>query len=226
MNPTVNHDATRNPNVRHRLRAGAMVVCSLALWAGLAFADPSVRVSYVHGVARIELEGDWANSRYTVLRATSATASGIEITDTDILCLGSCFVDDVTAEPGATYWYRFHLVLADGGIARFGPFPVRISEAARPVRAALSPNPFRGGASVELFFAGGSGDAPVDATVDLLDLQGRRVATLVRGTFRRGISRLVWNGRGDGGRELAAGAYFLRISSPLGSQVARVQRVR
>jgi hypothetical protein len=211
----------RRHGARETCIAAVLAVC---LWAGTAFAGPSVTVRYIGDVARIELDGQWPNSRYTVLRSMSAGALGEAITAADVPCLGSCFVDDLSAEPGKTYYYRFHLVLPDGDVERFGPFAVTVSNQIRRVRGTLSPNPLRGPATLELFLAGDPAAGAVSASAELIDLQGRRVATLARGEFPRGLSRLAWNGRRDDGRELGPGAYFLRVSSPIGSQVTRVLR--
>jgi hypothetical protein len=208
-----------------RLRALGLSVCALALAAGLAFGDPGIRVTYVGGVTRIELEGSYPQSRYTVYRATSPEGAPSAITSLDLLCLGSCVVDDPDAQPGSTYWYSFRLILADGSVARFGPYPVTVSSAAvKRVDARVEPNPFRTSGSVELFVLGRQDEAPVPARADIHDPQGRRVRSLFRGALPRGLTRIPWDGRDDSGRALAPGSYFLRLTTPLGSRAVRILR--
>ena len=207
------------------LRTLALSAVTLALAADLAIADPEVRVSYPGGVPRVEISGSYPQSSYTVWRKLPAEEQYAPVTDGAILCLGSCFALDRGAEPGQSYLYRFDLELADGSRVSFGPYAISISaELARRMRAAVWPNPGRGGARVELF-VGGDGGA-VEAEAGLFDVQGRAVATLHRGDLARGLNVLAWDGRGDQGQPLAGGLYFLRFASPLGTTVTRILRLR
>jgi len=71
------------------------------------------------------------------------------------------------------------------------------------------PNPARGGTSLALRLP----EAALVSAV-ILDLQGRRVRTLVpAGTaFPAGSSTIRWDGRGAGGGALSAGVYFLHVT--------------
>lgn len=71
--------------------------------------------------------------------------------------------------------------------------------------AAPSPNPASGAVSLSL-------DIPRagDLAVDLLDAQGRRIATLERGSVGPGHRAIAWTGRTGTGRRAAPGAYFVR----------------
>jgi len=158
--------------MRRVLRIAAASLAVLALSAVLALADPELRVSYVDGVPRIEIAGSYPQARYTVWRRPSIDAHAVPIGSENVLCLGSCFVDDPTAEPGHGYFYDFDLELADGSLVSFGPYAVTISPAlAARIRARVVPNPGRGRAAVELY-AGGAGE-PIEVDARLFDLQGR-----------------------------------------------------
>jgi len=210
--------------MRRVLRIAAASLAVLALSAVLALADPELRVSYVDGVPRIEIAGSYPQARYTVWRRPSIDAHAVPIGSENVLCLGSCFVDDPTAEPGHGYFYDFDLELADGSLVSFGPYAVTISPAlAARIRARVVPNPGRGRAAVELY-AGGAGE-PIEVDARLFDLQGRVVATFHRGPLARGLTSIGWNGRGDDGRALPSGIYLLRLESPLGTAVTRIQRL-
>ncbi len=85
------------------------------------------------------------------------------------------------------------------------------------------PNPANGG--VEVTFR-----LPVTATVrlDLYDALGQRVRVLVDGQLlAAGEHRSVWDGRDDGGHELASGVYLARLHvAGMPPQTGRLVRVR
>jgi hypothetical protein len=59
-----------------------------------------------------------------------------------------------------------------------------------------------------------------DVRLEILDLQGRRAATLVAGTLPAGRHQVLWSGRGDDGRTLAGGVYFACLQTG-GSRLVR-----
>jgi len=69
-----------------------------------------------------------------------------------------------------------------------------------------APNPF--GASTEIAFVLARGGR---VSVAVYDVAGRRVAALADGEFEAGSFRVVWDGRDDLGRDVSAGAYFVRM---------------
>jgi hypothetical protein len=206
------------------------IVILLAALVGpgaIAAADPALEVRYPGGVPRLLLSGDFANATYTVWRSAEPEGARTLVGAEGVLCLESCYADDPTAAPGATYWYRFDLVLADGTPARFGPYRVTLSsEQMRRVGIRVSPNPGRGATAVELTLAAASGGGSVAAEAVLFDLQGRKVATVYRGALAPGLTRTTWNGRDDWGAEIRAGSYFLRVTAGAHSAVHRVTRIR
>ena len=82
------------------------------------------------------------------------------------------------------------------------------------------PNPFN--PRTEIVFAVTVG-GPVRVAV--YDAAGRRVAELYRGVVAAGEHRLVWEGRGDGGRTLAAGVYLVRLKTTTGARSCKVTLV-
>jgi hypothetical protein len=56
--------------------------------------------------------------------------------------------------------------------------------------------------------------APAPVTLEILDLAGRRVATLAQGIAPAGRHALAWDGRGPGGHPVAAGVYFASLEAP------------
>ncbi len=205
-------------------RAFALSLGMLALTCAAAFADPAVRVTYVDGSPQVQLEGSYAGSYYVVYRGDTPNFGYQLITNDHVLCLGSCFAQDSQAIPGHTYYYRFDLTPPQGNPVSFGPYAVLIP--VNPVRAALSPNPSYGATRVTLSLPGSVRETPVQANARVLDVQGRTVRVLHDGPLAHGSTTLTWDGRGDDGRDLGAGLYFLLFSSPLGRSTTRVIRVR
>lgn len=71
-------------------------------------------------------------------------------------------------------------------------------------------------------------DAPgdVEATLTLVDVAGRRVRRLFRGTLRSGLTPFEWDGRADAGFAAPPGVYFAVLDTPLGRRAARCVRLR
>jgi len=83
------------------------------------------------------------------------------------------------------------------------------------------PNPF--GTQAALTFRLNRREA---ARVDLYDVSGRRVRTLLQGTPEAGLHTLAFEGVDRGGRVLPSGIYFLRLETPHLTQVRQVTLVR
>ena len=67
--------------------------------------------------------------------------------------------------------------------------------------------------------------AAADASIEVFDLSGRRVATLARGTLPAGRSELGWNGRDLLGRPVAAGVYLARARAGAWTATTRLVRL-
>lgn len=75
------------------------------------------------------------------------------------------------------------------------------------------PNPFNPRTSVK-FVLGGTGHT----TLDIFDVTGRKVCSLVDQTLDAGLHTIPWSGVDDAGRNLASGTYLAKLCS--GDQVA------
>jgi hypothetical protein len=60
-----------------------------------------------------------------------------------------------------------------------------------------------------------------DAQVDVFDVAGRRVATVLSGRVEAGAHRVVWDGRNTEGLGIADGVYFARVRTPEGVSTSR-----
>ena len=70
------------------------------------------------------------------------------------------------------------------------------------------PNPFNPSTTIPFTLA-----APGRVTVEIVDVAGRRMRTLLRNVERpAGPNQIHWNGRDDAGRPLASGVYFARLT--------------
>ncbi len=56
--------------------------------------------------------------------------------------------------------------------------------------------------------------AATEVVLDVVDLQGRRIATLAAGEMPAGRHEVSWHGRDDAGRNVSAGVYLFRLHTP------------
>jgi hypothetical protein len=63
-----------------------------------------------------------------------------------------------------------------------------------------------------------------EARVEVLDVSGRRVCTLFRGTAPASGTQLVWDGIDERGRKTPGGLYFVRASA--GGETVQAKLVR
>ncbi len=69
--------------------------------------------------------------------------------------------------------------------------------------------------------------AVLDTRLDVYDVQGRKVRTLIAGPLTQGRHLQRWDGRDARGQEVASGVYFLRLDVAGGSvATARLSIVR
>ncbi len=197
-----------------------------ALTTAPAAAQPRITVEYRDELLRVTLEGNYGGTYYQVWRSGDLVGQYNPLTSQYTLCTGDCFLTDLAVAPGTTYYYRFDIQdPATGQLISYGPYAVLVPDT--PFGATVSPNPSRGSARIEFSLPGSSRrDAPLEVDARLLDLQGRTLRVLHSGAVPRGLSSITWDGRGESGRELNAGIYFLRVATPLGVSTSRIVRVR
>jgi hypothetical protein len=101
------------------------------------------------------------------------------------------YIDDLVLNPGQSS----SDVIAVGGL---------------PLRSTLlgnAPNPF--GLQTKISFAVAPNAGRI--SLDVLDVSGRRVRTLIDGPVPPGLHSVLWDGRSEAGRELGSGVYFTRM---------------
>ena len=138
---------------------------------------------------------------------------------------GDCgsFVPKFTSANGGTMWLANsafdnlclrRLTIGSRSVGVAEPAPSPVSELLRAF-----PNPFS--ASVRTKF---KIHAPTGVRIDVADVRGRRVVTLVERVLPSGTHVVDWNGRDARGARVAAGVYWLRLD--VGGQVQSARVVR
>jgi hypothetical protein len=153
----------------------------------------------------------WASSpdadldRYTIFRGANADFALVDATvlgDTH----DSVFVDTA---PVADAWYRVEAIdvhgngavtaaVAGPGAPAWGAHGVALS--------APRPNPSRGETAFDLVLPVAGEDH-----VEIVDVRGARVRTLVSGALAAGRTTLAWDGRDESGRRAPSGLYHVRV---------------
>lgn len=72
------------------------------------------------------------------------------------------------------------------------------------------PNPFSRSTTIGYAVARGGGHV----TLQIYDVRGQLVSTLVDAPQTEGQKTMTWDGRSSSGTFVAAGAYFVRLSAP------------
>ena len=115
-----------------------------------------------------------------------------------------------TIDMREVYSYTF---TSGSGIRRMtmtlGDVPLDVDERKLPDEFALSankPNPFNATTEFTL-----SLPVNTDVKVEVYDLLGQKVSTLIDGQMEAGYQRVIWNGRDVGGREVPSGLYLYKV---------------
>jgi hypothetical protein len=100
------------------------------------------------------------------------------------------------------------LLRSDGQVERL------FANRAKPRLSALLqnyPNPFNPNTTIP-FAVGHAGEAGwVEVRLDIYNMLGQQVRTVVSGSLPAGIHRVEWDGRDGAGRDVASGSYVYRL---------------
>ncbi len=127
---------------------------------------------------------------------------------------------DRTVVPGTGYTYWLVARDASGGQTRSAPVHV-VTEPPALVLNQNVPNPFNPSTTIRFV-------VPTDGPVrlDVFDVRGARVVTLVDATLSAGAHAVSWNGRDARGRAVASGSYFCRLVAAGGSATRKMLLVK
>ncbi|MCA9285837.1 MAG: T9SS type A sorting domain-containing protein [Phycisphaerales bacterium] len=120
--------------------------------------------------------------------------------------------------------YRLSLGFWGGGlpsIATFVPGPIPAPSAFRNGLLPNEPNPFRSGTDIVFRAA-----APAPVRIEIYDVTGRNVRSLLQQVPAPGEHRLRWDGRDHAHRVVGNGVYFYRLSIGDWSETRKMLRVR
>lgn len=171
--------------------------------------EGTIRLRWVAG-------GDSRLIGFHVLRGESRDGPFTRLTSA-LLAGGPEYVYvDAGVAPGLEYWYLLEGITAQGAVERFGP----VAAGAGALRFRLGqngPNPFT--ARTTIPFA-----LPVagPARLQVFDLRGRLVRTLLDQTLVPGEGAVEWDGLDEAGRPAPGGIYFYRFSTTAGSETRKM----
>lgn len=171
---------------------------------------------------------------FHILRSGSVAGPWRRLTDRMLAAAARSFVDDSaggsadgSADGATAHWYRLTAISRDGSELTWTLAVAVTPGSALPSRLALPPNvpnPFHLATTLTM-------EVPAAAAVrlDILDLAGRRVATLQEGELPAGRHAFLWDGEaGPGGAmtgRVASGIYWARLEAA-GQVVSRKIVVR
>ncbi|MCD4650821.1 MAG: DUF2271 domain-containing protein [Candidatus Cloacimonetes bacterium] len=133
--------------------------------------------------------------------------------------------DDSDVQIGTTYYYWIQTTLMSGVQLVHGSVSITVTtvtageDLAPSVMDAISnyPNPFNPETTITfaLSVAG-------KVEVDVFDIRGRKVRTLMNDYCNSGSHKLSWNGFDNTGQQVASGVYFARMKSDSNTHFARM----
>jgi hypothetical protein len=162
------------------------------------------------------------------------TVSALDLDDTDLYLNVAALADPAAASPfDAVYWAATNeehvfispvtaqrlLLELDAPVVGVGPGAAAPSLAPRVER--VQPNPSRAQSSIAFALPRAG-----EATVRVVAVDGRTVATLARGALAAGPHVMAWDGRDRSGSIVAAGLYFAVVETQDGRAAARIVRAR
>ncbi|MFZ5518160.1 MAG: SdrD B-like domain-containing protein [Candidatus Zhuqueibacterota bacterium] len=128
---------------------------------------------------------------------------------------------DADVESGQTYYYKIADVEITGSTASFyGPLTAIASSTSvsdfskdenlpeRHNLGAAYPNPFNGKANIAYFM-----NHTGNVTIDIYNLMGQKVKSLVSGVQNAGAHTITWDGSNDAGQDLGSGIYLYRMTT-------------
>ncbi len=121
---------------------------------------------------------------------------------------------DTQVQPGQLYWYKLVSVDVDGSQESFGPISARGMVV--PEDFALQqnfPNPFNPKTTIT-FQLPRSEQPAIRVKLEVFDVSGRLIRTLIDGEMFPGTYHVSWDGMDNQGKRAPSGVYFYRLSTP------------
>jgi hypothetical protein len=96
-----------------------------------------------------------------------------------------------------------------------------IPDIKRRLSLEVFPNPFNPTATISFTLR-----RPSDVRLDIFDVAGRRIRTLLDGRSVAGTHKIIWNGQSDSKTSSSSGVYFVRITSEGYTETVKVVLIR
>ncbi len=167
---------------------------------------------------RFNSEADF--NRYQIFRDT---VSGFEPSEFNMIAEpDSSYYEDDDIDPGVAYYYRLTSVDNQGNVSDFSDevavIPAGIVRGQDgsllpeySVIESAYPNPFNSDITI-VYSASNLGPQPPEIKLQVFDIQGRVVRTLVDERKAMGTYRAVWDGTNDSGQPVSSGTYIAKVS--------------
>jgi hypothetical protein len=125
---------------------------------------------------------------------------------------------EMVLDPGETRALR--VVVGTEAYAEQNSDGISVEEFTNELRGNY-PNPFRGKTTIEYVLA-----EEQEVTIEVYNILGQRVRTLVRGTEKAGLHTLTWRGENRYGTPVGSGVYFYRIEAEDFTETRKMVLVR
>jgi len=133
---------------------------------------------------------------------------------------------DFRIEKNSTYWYKLEQIDIDGAVRYYGPVSATTTGELLKVPQTFEfysnyPNPFNPATTIRF-------DLPTAENVllQIFDVSGKEVSTLVDGPRSAGAYSVVWDGTNFDGQQVGAGAYFCRLVAGSFQQVNKMMLLK
>jgi len=173
---------------------------------GLAFVPANITIASGDTVRWV-----WSAGIHTVTNGTSLADPGLaSLFDAPLTTASRSFQFRFTTVGVVPYLCRPHSTLGMvGAVTVRAPTSVDNTPSTAPVLYPNTPNPFNPNTRIEFVVPATGARVPVQLQV--LDVRGRVVRTLLSGDLAPGRQSVVWDGREDSGRIVASGVYACRL---------------
>ncbi len=167
-------------------------------------------------------ESETGNQGFNIYRGTDNVLSGAVKITPEMIINGTVSgtsttytAEDAEIEPETTYYYWLENVNIDSSTQFYGPVKVKTENGIAPPEIELStllksnyPNPFNPSTWISYSLSTES-----HVKIEIYNVKGQLVKTLINGSQNKGSYRLIWNGNDSFGKNVGTGIYFCRMSA-------------
>ena len=129
---------------------------------------------------------------------------------------GVMTIEDHGVEPGVVYRYLLTVWGRDGSRTELGPLTLQLDAPQEIALRLQSSNPSRQGFRFDVAMP-----RAAVGSLEILDVQGRRVQLVFTGEFKPGHTRLAWDGR-----TVPGGVYWVRFDAGSFTETKKVTLIR